>query len=61
MSIKTIDREVQSTRGGFQSIRFKYLDTKTKRTWWGPWGDLSKKGNKEKLKIAKKNSKSKSA
>ena len=61
MAIKTVDREVQSSRGGFQMIRFKYYDTKTRRSWWSEWGDLSKKGKNDELKIAKNKSKSKSA
>ena len=50
MAIKKVDQEVQSSRG-FQMIRFKFIDTKTKRTWWGEWGDLSKR---EELKTPQK-------
>ena len=53
MTIKTVDREVQSSRGGFQMIRFKYYDTKTRRSWWSESGHLSKKGKNDELKIAK--------
>lgn len=52
MTIKIIDSEVQRSARGFASKRFKYLDTKTKKTWWGEWGDLS-----ENLKINGKNKK----
>tara|TARA_R100000781_G_scaffold89273_1_gene54979 strand:- start:44 stop:208 length:165 start_codon:yes stop_codon:yes gene_type:complete len=41
MTVKIVDRKVKSSPRGFKSLMIKYLDTKTKKTWWTE-GDLSK-------------------
>ena len=41
MTIKIVDRQVKSSPRGFKTLMIKYLDTKTKKTWWTE-GDLSK-------------------
>ncbi len=60
MTIKAIDRKIVSSPGGFKTMKIKYIDTKSGRTWWTE-GDLSKKGKNDELKIAKNKSKSESA
>jgi len=49
MAVKIVDRKIESFRG-FKTLKIKYIDTKTGKTWWTE-GDLSKK---EKLKIKSK-------
>ena len=53
MSIKIIDRKIESSARGFKTLKLKYIDTKSGKTWWTE-GDL---GKRKKLKIDAKTKK----